>query len=234
MDYGLYTEKLTGLQFYGGTRIYFPTSYESIKVKNQWSGLTLIGGLRRSVGPFYFKYGATFTKYFNKSKARTTYSTVVRSSDVGVHPSTSIGDPYLLDSGFANTSFAITNTFVATYNITNNLNVSYSLLIWNTFAYKLKNAQVIDEFTSPNADAGRGRSDFLAPTLDLSYVLDDAISDWVSLPFSLVVSTGLTALHPAKTDNNKHIRWPVFWNSFGDSQAANNYGSFYLDLVGVY
>ncbi len=91
-----------------------------------------------------------------------------------------------------------------------------------------------DEFTSPNADAGRGREDWLFPTVDLTYVLNEALESILSLPFGLMVSAGITAEHPAQSDDNEEILWPVFYNTFGENRAANNYGSVYFDIIAVY
>ncbi|MBI3179420.1 MAG: hypothetical protein HYZ27_07140 [Deltaproteobacteria bacterium] len=227
-DAELYVEQLTGITFNAAATLFLPTSYESINVNKRWAGLRATAGASRSIGPVDLEYALAATKYLNSDKYRTVYSDVLRDGE-GELSGTSEPGTYL--GGPANTSFDIINSFGVTYNVTETLSVAYSLLIWNTFAYRDDAVNSEDELASVNADAGRGRTDMLWPSLEVAYRLDDVVKD--ILPFKLTVAGGITALHPAQTADNQGILWPVFYQAFGQNRAANNYGSIYFDLIGT-
>ena len=141
-------------------------------------------------------------------------------------------DPFLIDSGYSNTSFTFYNSLGLGYSLAETLSLSYSLSFINSFKYHL--VDVVDEYTSANADAGRGRSDLLSYSLGLSYALSSGLKDVIELPFSLSLAAGVAATHGAQTPDNKSFIWPTFYHAFGENRAANNYGSFYLEVSGSY
>ena len=221
-----------GVNVSGEVRGYLPTSYESIGVKKQWTALSGKLAFSRAFGNAVVMYSFGMTKYVNGAKIPEKSATLCRVSD-GCAAPTGIDDPTNYNAGYANSSFMMMNAFVAAYNITELLGVSYSLAIVNMYKYKVVDG--VDEFTSINADPNRGRMDLLAPSLSLSYGLSDGIlKDIVDLPGSLSLSAGIAAMHPAQKADNTGILWPVFFNTFGNNRAANNYGSFFVDLVGVF
>ncbi len=236
LDNNIYTEPLTGVTFTGVARWFLPTSWESVNVTNRYSALALGAGANRTFGPVYLEYGFSFTKNLNSTKGLQTPTDVPLHSFAGAGRRgdalpLEVGDSY--DNGL-NKSFRLTNSFAVTYNFDEHLSASYSLALLNDFRYTQDNVNVVDELSSPFADAGRGRTDSLWPTLDVTYVLDDLVAKVYPLPFSLMASVGLTALHPAQTRDNGNLIWPFFYQALGTNRAANNYASFYLDLVGVY
>jgi hypothetical protein len=232
-DANVYTEPVSGVTFNAGLRLAIPTSWESINVNKRWTAGSLLLGASRSFGQVYLEYSFGFTKNFNSTKGKQ------NSTDVPWHPfigpaRRGVEVPDDAVTVGMNASYRFSNSFAVTYNFTDNLNASYSLLIYNDFKYRQDDVNVIDGFASVNADDGRGRSDMLWPTLDVTYVLDELVAKVYPLPFSLMVSGGITSLHPAQTANNEGIMWPFFYQAMASNRAANNYASFYLDLVGVY
>lgn len=233
LDNNIYTEPFTGVTFSGVARWFLPTSWESVNVTKRWGAFALGAGASRSFGPVYLDYGFSFTKNVNGTKGMQIPTDVAPHAFLGP---AGRGDELPLDAidNGLNKSFRITNSFAVTYNFTDNLSASYALLILNDFRYTQDNINTVDEYTSRYADAGRGRVDSLWPTLDVTYVLDEVVGKLYPLPFSLMVSGGITALHPAQRADNGAILWPVLWNVMAFNRAADNYATFYLDLVGVY
>ena len=158
------------------------------------------------------------------------YNTVAREGEGGA----GAGGAVRQELGAGNTNFDIINSFRVKYNISESLSTSYSLTIWNSFNYDIDGCDEPDGFTSSNADCDGGRSDRLWPTLEVAYELDGLLSNVAELPVSLSVAGGLTALHPAQSADNSGILWPWFYPAFANGRAANNYGSIYIDLIGVY
>jgi hypothetical protein len=235
VDSEIYEEPLTEITFSLGARFFFPTSYESINVNRRWFGARLLAGATRSIGPVDLEYTFMTTKHFNSSKVTNAYSTIAREGDTNLAG----GGAVRLARGFGTTSWDIINSFELGYNVTESLAISYSLLIWNAFSYNLtkeleERGIPCERYKAEDADCGGGRTDVLWPTLEVSYELDDLVETVVALPFSLTVAGGITALHPAQSPDNDGILWPWFYPAFADNRAAHNYGSLYLDLVGVY
>lgn len=233
----LWTEPFTEIMFSASVGLTFATSYKSINSAERWLGAKAAVGAGRAIGPVYLKYGFGFTKNFNGSRLAQSVSDVgLRQTDLAGLPSVrgpgTFTDPGDFGIGF-NTSFSISNSFSATYNILDELSVTYAVSLVNGFKYCADNVCVDDEFTSVNADTGRGRTDMLWPTLDVTYVLDGVMEKVYPLPFTLMVSAGLTALHPAQTENNDGIMWPFFYNVLGN-RSTENLASYYLSLAGVY
>lgn len=87
--------------------------------------------------------------------------------------------------------------------------------------------------TNSAADTGVGLRQRFSTGLSLSFGLSKGIEEWVELPFSLSLSASLATSHSAQKPNGD-LFLPLFYNSFGDNQAANSYGSISFGLSGSY
>ena len=87
--------------------------------------------------------------------------------------------------------------------------------------------------TNGAADTGVGLRQRFSTGLSLSFGLSKGIKEWVELPFSLSMSASIATSHAAQKPNGD-LFLPLFYNSFGDSQAANSYGSISFGLSGSY
>ena len=87
--------------------------------------------------------------------------------------------------------------------------------------------------TNSGADTGVGLSQRFSSGLSVSYGLSKGIKEWVELPFSLSLSASIATSHSAQRRNGD-LFLPLFYNSFGDNQAANSYGSVSFSLSGSY
>lgn len=235
-DPEIYEEPYSGIAFRGGMRVFLPTSYESLYVKKQWTAWQGFAGMKRSIGPLAFAYTFAFVKYFNQNTTptRTTSNSGTRASDPG-RAVGGDGDPAQISIGFANRNVGVFNAIRADLNITDQLKVSYSLMFLNYWKYTLNAKR--DQYTAPNADSGAGRQDYLWPTLEVSYGLNQALGALLpSLPwpFELTASLGISALHPAQTKDNGSVLWPLFYQVFAENRAATNFGSIYIGLLAAY
>jgi hypothetical protein len=87
--------------------------------------------------------------------------------------------------------------------------------------------------TNGAADTGVGLRQRFSTGLSLCFGLSKGIEEWVELPFSLSLSASLATSHSAQKPNGD-LFLPLFYNSFGDNQAANSYGSISFGLSGSY
>jgi hypothetical protein len=87
--------------------------------------------------------------------------------------------------------------------------------------------------TNAPADTGTGLSQRFSSGFTVSYGLSKGIAEWVELPFSLSMSASIATSHSAQKPNGD-LFLPLFYNSFGDNQAANSYGSISFGLSGSY
>lgn len=76
-----------------------------------------------------------------------------------------------------------------------------------------------DGFTSPNADAGRGQSDFMYGTLEVSWAAHDHLS----------LALGTVTEQEPKSADNERLRFP-FWDL---TNGAANRQVVYIDLIGT-
>jgi hypothetical protein len=77
-----------------------------------------------------------------------------------------------------------------------------------------------DQFSAPDAKAGRGQRDRTFGVIDLTY------QPWENFGFSL----GLSSAQPAKTADNKSFRFPFF----DFSSEGNNFTTVYFDIFANY
>jgi chemotaxis protein histidine kinase CheA len=87
--------------------------------------------------------------------------------------------------------------------------------------------------TNGAADTGVGLRQRFSTGLSLSFGLSKGIKEWVELPFSLSMSASIATSHAAQKQNGD-LFLPLFYNSFGDNQSANSYGSISFGLSGSY
>ena len=211
----------------------------SLPVKSQYTALRTGLGLSRSFGPVDLSWHGSFTKFINGEPIKKKHSLNRRDLTKAM-----IEDPSLLDidadgtvqqdmttEGTPNTSMLITNSLSIGYNISEDLSISYSVGFLNSFKYAMPD----DEYTQVvNTIPGTGRIDMMSPTLDVTYNLSSGLADVVELPCSLGLSTGISALHPARQADNQGFFTPFFFDTFGENRAANGFGSSYFDLVGSF
>lgn len=231
-DPQLYRDAWSRLLFTGNVGLLLPTSYESLKVNRQYFAVRAGLGIERKLGDFLLRYGSSFTKNFNQVHNKLTYTTTSRPGDVIV-TGAGANEPAGVPTGSGITSFSLIHSLFASYSITPNIALSYALLIVNRWKYN--NVAQNDEFTSVHADSGRQRAvDQLWPTLELGWNATDFVGLLFTSPIQMRLSGGITALHPAQSDDNKHIVWPFFYQAFANNRAANNYGSIYVSVAGYY
>jgi LysM repeat protein len=230
-DGSLYKDEWSGVNVSASLRAYLPTSYGAWSIFQRYMALRGGLGLSKSVGDLSLSYGFSYRKNFNASETRKKVTEVSRVNDPGFALRNG-NDPFLIDSGYSNTSFTLYNSFSLGYSVLETLSLSYAFSFINSFKYHL--VDVVDEYTSPYADAGRGRSDLLSYSLGVSYALSSGLKDVIELPFSLSLAAGVAATHGAQTADNQSFIWPTFYHAFGENRAANNYGSFYLEVSGSY
>ncbi|MEZ4270513.1 MAG: hypothetical protein R3C68_03465 [Myxococcota bacterium] len=223
-----------------------PTSLDSRRVSRMYGSLSGRVGLSRKFShlSLYYAFGAT--KFFNAAKVKTSRSVFARDTDAAAisspgFPASNTTDPVLIDMGFANNSFALAQTLGVSYEFLPDLRVDYTLSIVNGFKYKLERADTIESNgqsiivdQAQVADGGRGRSDVWAPTLSVSYALNNALDKVFTVPLQLILSAGLSAAHPIKSADNGDFILPFFYDSFAQNRAANNYGSFFVKIMGIY
>ncbi|HSI05153.1 MAG: hypothetical protein ACAI38_16460 [Myxococcota bacterium] len=236
-DDTLWKEPVTGILFNAAFRMVFPTSYESINVRQQWLATGLVLGARRLVGDFQLSFNSSVTKYFNGSKTAVRPVDNPRPGDQDDGRDTNdFARPRLADSsdlnfGTTNNSWLFANTLGVTWLASDRLAVSYSLGILSFIRYSVQGDR--DAFTSPFADSGNPTAQRFQSGLEVSYDLSHYTKEQWNLPFSLTVALGVNAIHPVQDVDNDGWIAPVIFNSF-TNRAANNYGAFYLDLVAIY
>ncbi|MBC7792209.1 MAG: hypothetical protein H7Z43_00755 [Clostridia bacterium] len=223
----------TGILFNSALRLTVPTSYESINVRQQWLGVTLSAGARRLVGPVQLSFNTAASRYLNGSKVavrQTNYTRRGEATDNSASVPLSL-DPVNLGFGPTTNAWLFGNTVSATWLVTDNLAVSASLGLLIFVKYAVTDAP--DQYTSANADVGRGSSERFQSGLEISYDLTKKAKEGWNLPFGLTLALGAYAVHPVQQTDNSGWIAPVVANSFF-SRAANNYGTIYLDVIGIY
>ena len=230
-DATLYVEPHTATTLSILAQITAPLSYASRGSYGRYfaAGLTL--GLSRNAGPVALVYRLGVTRYFNKEGVQRRTQDVWRGGEAMGFPLGGRG-PDWVAAGVGNTELRVFNTFALSGHLTANLTIAYVLVIINELRTAVTDD--VDALTQVGADAGRGRADYLWPTLQLTYGLTNALQRVADLPITLALGVGVTSFHPAQSSDNKHINWPFFVSSMGYDRAANNSGSFYVDVMGTY
>ena len=216
--------------FNAAFRLALPTSYESISIRQQWLAATLSGGARRLVGPVQLGLFAGVTKYVNGAKTAQRRLDNPRGDDTETNDTSrpSVSDPVDINAGYANNNWLFSTSASVTYLASDYLALSYSVGLLNFIRYTIADDR--DGFTSPFGDSGAGTAQLFQSGLNVSYDVGHFVQD---LPFRLTASVGASSLHPVQQPDNTGWIAPIVFNTFFD-RAANNYGTIYFDLTGIY
>jgi len=202
----IYKIPVLGIGIRGGVSLGFPSSLQS-----QYRSLVMSTkanlGLSRAVGPVYISYGFSFYKNLNRYT-----SPVLDKSRVGdqVILAHFLGNEQLttdlVSVGGMNTSFGLSNAFLVSWNIIDQLSLAvyYSLTQGWTYGDFAK-----DELSSEYADAGMGRRDSQTGVIDLSYTFNKYLS----------ASLGIQTTTAPKTADNKAVIFP--FANFSSNQRNN-------------
>jgi hypothetical protein len=222
-DANMYTEKVTGITFFGNARMFLPTTFEDQSTKRILS-VRGTAGMTRAFGPVELVYTLGVTKGFYSSNVVVSRKDIVRSTD-NINARLANG-VYEVADGRGVTQFDVRNMVGASWSILPQLSLSYYLTLINGFRQGIVSSE--DAFTSVNADAGMGRFDRLQPSLTLAYQLPEVGGVNMSL------STGISASHPVQSNDNKSIILPFFYQTFAQNRAANNYGAVSMTLMATF
>ncbi len=215
--YRLYTIPVLGIGINGALSFSFPTSPQSRYRRLYLSSRARVG-LSKVLGPVYLSYGFSFYKNFNQ------YTTpALNSSDVGDHVILSHFEGNeqlttdLVAAGGNNTSFGVTNSLIASWNITDFLALALMYQLNSGWTY---NSFDKDVLSSPYATSGRGQRDSQMGVVDLTYTV---------LP-ELSVSLGTQTMVAPKTDDNEAFVFPFM--NFSNNYRNNTY--VYLSVTGIF
>ena len=195
-------------------RLGAPTSLES-RYRNLYLSGAIGLDLSRTFGNhFLLHYNIRFNKNFNRTFTPTLGTDVAVARFRGYEDA---GGGEIINGVDNNTSFSVSNSLTAVGIINDQWSITLMLGIQNSWTY----ANIaLDEFSSEYAKGGRGQRDSTVGTLDVSYQ-----------PFKHVgFSLGITSAQPAKTRDNKRIRFPFF----DFSSEGNNFTQFYLDVYAMF
>jgi len=212
-----YTIPGAGISMSGSLILGFPTGPVS-QFRNQILSTMAKLSFSKIVGPVYLGYWVMGFKNFNEYESPT-----VSQDEEGEHVVLSHfqGNEQLttdlVSVGGANVSFGIVNTFIVSWNVTDEVALAVMYQINNSFAYDVAPD---DEYTSDFAEPGRGQRDSMRGIIDLTYQFTPALS----------VSLGTDTLVAPKTANNDSFIFPFanFSNDHRNSSAG------YLALTGRY
>ncbi len=213
----LLKEKHTGISFSPYVVLNFPASYFS-RHQGLYLGSTFGFHLSDAVakGKLFLDYRFSFKKNFHKY----TESLLSKSESYPIALARLGGNEDLgeyIASGTDNTSFTFSNSFMISWSMTDKWSLTLLLGINNSFGYV---SYPNDEFKAKAAKSGRPRSDTTQGVIDLTY------QPWRHYGFSI----GISSYQPAKTANNKSIRFPFF----DFISEANNFTNFYFDVFAVF
>ncbi|MBI5547479.1 MAG: hypothetical protein HY901_26655 [Deltaproteobacteria bacterium] len=212
----------TGLSFTPSLRYLVPTSYAS-----RWSGS--YGNLGGALGLAWSKlgielsYGFGLNKGFPRYEARSVSEAETMTDPDGRAVVLCRGAEGFCASSGMNPNWGLSNALSARYSYKKRVSVALSYVLINQFHYAA--TDVADPYTSKKTDTdgnpvvkvGAGRSDVVWGTLEVEVALVDHLSLGLS-----IVNVG-----PAKTRDNKRLRFPFF----DTESAADNLTSFSLGLT---
>ncbi len=204
-----------GLNLSPYIRLGAPTSYES-RYRNLYLSTAAGFNLGRMIGNhFFLDYAFRFNKNFNKTAQPTISGASIALART--RGNEDIGGGEVINGDDNNISFSVYNALTGSVIINEQWSVTLQLAIQNSWTYL---SLPKDQFSSPNAKAGRGQRDRTFGVVDLTY------QPWEHWGFSL----GLYSTQPAKTADNKSVRFPFF----DFSSEGNNYTQMYLDVFMTY
>lgn len=213
----LYTIPKAKINFSPFIRITAPTSYESA-YRDLYLALALGFDLTRTFGPIFLDYTIRASKSFNKYTVATVK--VDKSKPVAVARVKGNEElaGNLIATGSNNVEWSLYNSILGSWMINDKWSVSLWFAILNSWTY---NSYPKDEYSAPQAKAGRGQRDYVFSQIDVTF------QPWAYVGFSAGIST---AYLPPKTQDNRSFRFPFF----DYSSPANNYTTFYLDVFATY
>jgi hypothetical protein len=200
----LFTIPGVGIGVGGGISMNFPSSLQS-RYRDLIFGTR--AALRLSKVLFkklYLSYGFSFFKNFNRYTSPTIRQEDTDDYVVLAHYRGNeqiAGD--LISVGGNNTSFGLSNGFLASLNITDKLAFAVFYSLAHSWTYR---SYPDDEFTAEYADGGRAMRDSQSGVIDLSYQFNRQISG----------SVGVQTMVSPKTSDNKGYVFPF-------ANFSNNY-----------
>jgi hypothetical protein len=196
-----------------GLGLDLPTS-KAADLTSRYCRVGITGKVSRKVGKFSFSWSSNFSKFFNK------YQNVVYRENPAALPPARMGGaedqgPDGVLGATTNNSFYFRQVLAGEAALTDKLNLSATYHLFNFFTYA---DHPIDEYSSPYARSGRGRSDTQWGVISLGYDLDDHNS----------VSVSTFTAGPVFSADNKTYRFP-FWDfrSLSDNYSSASVGYSY-------
>jgi hypothetical protein len=210
-----YKIPVLGINISPFVRLGAPTSYES-RYRNLYLSTAAGFNLTRMFGQHVLvDYLFRFNKNWNKT-AQPTISggQIALSRRRGAED---LGGGEVINGLDNNTSFSVYNALTGSFIINDQWSITLQLALQSSWTYL---SIPKDQFSAPDAKAGRGQRDKTFGVLDLTY------QPWENFGFSL----GLSSAQPAKTADNKSFRFPFF----DFSSEGNNYTTVYFDIFANY
>ncbi|MFB6263300.1 MAG: hypothetical protein ABEL76_06705, partial [Bradymonadaceae bacterium] len=208
----------SGVQVLGGAEFSFPTNQVS-QAASKIVGTSLYGLVQRR----FFKrlalaYQIAGGKNFHRFESPRVDLSKVGSENVLFREGGSerLGGGKVA-IGNLNTEWTMTHVLFGQISIVKNLSASVEYAYQKAWTYHVQNG---DQFSSVNADTGRGSQDLISTSVYLTYKVNRYLS----------FSGGTSTVMPPKTNDNKSFRFP-FWNLQG---AANNFSSITFSVTGTY
>lgn len=205
------------LRFGAGLTITTPTSLLS-RFQTKLFGLGLSTATRwEPLEWLDVSWSLSLTKNFNRYR-----TAVLRDGAFDIAPPSRAGGAEVVAEGrtatdLGVTSFLVGNAISLDFSFLKRFSASIGWELVHAFSY---NRYPKDALAADAADAGRGRSDVMAASLELGVDLIEHLS----------VAVGTLVQQAPKSLDNKRFRFP-FWDT---SNGADNRQIFYLDLTGTF
>ena len=214
---GLLTDAPLGLEVSPRLALILPTSLESIHVGKV---LGVHAGVALSIEPLdwlYLDMRTSFTKNFNLST-----HAILEAERFDLAPLSRAGGAEAIAEGRVATAGGLTSWFCVwgmgvAFTPVKDLEILIDFEMLHLFSY---DRIPLDQYSSPYADAGRGQSDLMYGTIEVSYGLLEGLR--------LALGT-LVEQEPLSADNTSP-RFP-WWDT--TNQSANRQ-VFYLDVIGSF
>lgn len=211
----IYKVPVLGINLSPYIRLGAPTSYES-RYRNLYLATAVGFNLTRMFGQHVLlDYLFRFNKNWNKTAQPTLGSGRIALSRL--RGNEDIGGGEIINGDDNNVDFSVYNALTGSFIINDEWSVTLQLAVQNSWTYL---SIPKDQFSSPYAKAGRGQRDRTYGVLDVTY------QPFEHFGFSL----GLSSAQPAKTADNKSVRFPFF----DFSSEGNNFTTVYFDVYASY
>jgi hypothetical protein len=225
----LYQIPVIGVDMYGSLAAFAPISKTSQFQQLMFAGSTGLG-LAKNIdipvkGDYHMNLNIRYDFGFRKNFHRYVTPLIeANTATPGQMPLAikSTTDPFIdgnLTRGAAtNVSHTMTNGLTVAFTPHDFVTLTYFTSITNGFKYALQGTATVDQFTSPNAKIGPGRTDSIISYIDLT----------ISPVAWMWISTGIYTAQPIFAPDNKTVM-NFIWNA---GSAANNYSQIYLQVGG--